>query len=132
MAFYAYRDMENCDWTPFIKAAIERNPVSIEMTDSMSIEQAYKWLEKMPGTSIYDGKRLAMPDEAANYNTADGLEKAFLLANIIRKKIPGQNIEIKVNDTSVVLKADGRYNFESGKKLSRLIKIPVHGKPYST
>lgn len=132
LAFYVYRDMESCDWTPFVKAAVERNPVSIEITDSMSIEQVYKWLEQMENISIYDNKRLATPDEAANYNTADGLEKAFLLANIIRKKTPEQNIEINVNDSSVILKADGRYSFESVKKLSRLIKIPAHGKPYST
>ncbi|KKK71376.1 hypothetical protein LCGC14_2914530, partial [marine sediment metagenome] len=28
LAFYAYRDMVSCDWAPFIKAAVERNPVS--------------------------------------------------------------------------------------------------------
>jgi hypothetical protein len=36
LAFYASRDMETCDWTPFIKAAVERNPVSLEMCTSGS------------------------------------------------------------------------------------------------
>ncbi len=31
LAFYAYRDMETCDWMPFLKAVVERNPVSLEM-----------------------------------------------------------------------------------------------------
>jgi len=35
LAFYAYRDIESCDWAPFIKAAVERNPVSVQMVDSM-------------------------------------------------------------------------------------------------
>ena len=33
LAFYAYRDMESCDWDPFVKAALERNPISIRMTE---------------------------------------------------------------------------------------------------
>jgi len=69
LAFYAYRDMESCDWTPFIKAAVERNPVSIDRTKSMSVEQVYDWLEQIKNDSIYDGKRLAQPDEVANYKT---------------------------------------------------------------
>ncbi|MHC4426033.1 MAG: hypothetical protein ACYSYV_08060, partial [Planctomycetota bacterium] len=79
LAFYAYRDMESCDWVPFVKAAVERNPVSTEMASSMSVEQVYAWLGQMKNISIYDGKRLAQPDEVANYRTGDGLEKAFLL-----------------------------------------------------
>ncbi|MHC4753321.1 MAG: hypothetical protein ACYTFW_26090 [Planctomycetota bacterium] len=42
LAFYAYRDMESCNWVPFIKAALERNPASIQMTKAMSIEQVYE------------------------------------------------------------------------------------------
>ncbi|MHC4639473.1 MAG: hypothetical protein ACYTBV_18550, partial [Planctomycetota bacterium] len=72
LAFYAYRDMTWCDWQPFIKATLERNPVSIEMTKSMSIDEVYNWLEKMNNNSIYDENRLAQPDEVANYKTGDG------------------------------------------------------------
>ena len=46
LAFYAWRDMESCDWLPFIKAAIERSPVSIKMTEKMSLEQVYDWLDR--------------------------------------------------------------------------------------
>ncbi|GAG44346.1 unnamed protein product, partial [marine sediment metagenome] len=44
LAFYTYRDMKSCDWVPFIKAAVERNPVSIQMAESMSIQEVYAWL----------------------------------------------------------------------------------------
>ncbi len=105
LAFYAYRDMESCDWAPFIKAAVERNPVSVQMTDSMSLEEVYVWLEQMKNISIYDGKRLAQPDEVANYNSGDGLEKAFLLADVIRQREPEQEVKIAVHNSSVILTA---------------------------
>ncbi|MHC4485660.1 MAG: hypothetical protein ACYS4T_10675, partial [Planctomycetota bacterium] len=69
LAFYSYRDMESCDWVPFIKAAVERNPVSIQMAEAMSVEEIYAWLGRMKNISIYDGRRLAQPDEVANYKT---------------------------------------------------------------
>ena len=126
LAFYAYRDMESCDWLPFIKAAIERSPVSLGMTSSMSLDQIYHWLEDMNNTSIYDGKRLAQPDEAANYKTADGLEKAILLANVIRQRNPEQNIEITV-DNNVVLKGQNEYKFTSAKGLKARISLAADG-----
>ena len=97
LAFYAYRDMESCDWRPFVKAAVERSPVSLEKTKSMSIEEVYEWLNRMPDVSIYDGNRLAQPDELANYRTGDGLEKAFLLANVLRHRQPEQRLHLEVD-----------------------------------
>jgi len=96
--------METCDWTPFIKAAVERSPVSLAIVEPMSVDEVYVWLKKMDGVSIYEGKRLAYPDEVANYKTGDGLEKAFLLANVIRRRNPQQDIEIIADDSNVVLK----------------------------
>jgi len=123
LAFYAYRDMETCDWAPFIKAAIERNPVSVEKFKSMSIEETYSQLEQMANASIYDGKRLAQPDELANYNTGDGLEKAFLLANVIHERNPEQDITIMVDSNDVVLKEKNEYRFVSGKKFKKQIDV---------
>ncbi len=123
LAFYTYRDMESCEWEPFIKAAVERNPVSIKMTGSMSVEEVYKWLEQMENVSIYDGKRLAQPDEAANYKRGDGLEKAFLLANVIRQRNPEEGIEITVDGDEVVMKGQGEYRFASGKDIEKQIRI---------
>ena len=127
LAFYAYRDMETCDWAPFIKAAVQRNPVSIQMVDSMSVDQVYAWLEQMKNNSIYDGKRLAQPDEVANYKTGDGLEKAFLLANIIRKRNPEQNIQITVKNRDVILKERSEHRFVSTKSLQKQLFISEQG-----
>ena len=127
LAFYAYRDMENCNWLPFIKAAIERSPVSIGMTNSMSADEIYRWLEDMNNTSIYDGKRLAQPDEVVNYKTGDGLEKSLLLANVIRQRNPEQSIEIMV-DNDVVLKEQKEYRFVSDKGLKGQISIAADGR----
>ncbi|MHC4396014.1 MAG: hypothetical protein ACYS1A_10210 [Planctomycetota bacterium] len=130
LAFYAYRDMENCDWAPFIKAATERNPVSVEIAGSMPVEEAYQWLEQMNNTSIYDGKRLAQPDEVANYQRGDGLEKAFLLANVLRQRNPEQDIKIMVDNNDVILKGQIQYRFASDKGFKELINIPL-GEFYS-
>jgi hypothetical protein len=127
LAFYTYRDMETCDWAPFIKAAIERNPVSLTMVDSMSTDEVYAWLEQMNNTSIYDEKRLAQPDEVANYKTGDGLEKAFLMANVIRQRNSEQNIEIVVDKDDVILKGPGEYCFVSAKDLQKHIRISSAG-----
>jgi hypothetical protein len=127
LAFYTYRDMKSCDWAPFIKAAVERNPVSIQMAEPMSIQEVYAWLEKMENNSIYDGNRLAQPDEAANYKTGDGLEKAFLLANLIRQKTPEQHIKITVDNNDVVLDAQRQYRFASDKAFKKLINISPEG-----
>lgn len=127
LAFYAYRDMKSCDWLPFVKAAVERSPVSIEKTQQMSVKEAYDWLIKMDNNSIYDSERLAQPDEVANYRTGDGIEKAFLLANIIRKKEPQQNVEIIISGEQVSLKAGGKYNFISAKNLRKHVFVSSKG-----
>lgn len=121
LAFYAYRDMSRCEWEPFIKAAIERNPVSIEAFKDKNIEQVYGELCLWDNESIYDGKRLGQPDEVANYQTGDGAEKAILLANIICGRKPEQKIEIVINNESIILKADKEYKFTSTKGLKKTI-----------
>lgn len=123
LAFYVYRDMQSCHWQPFIKAAIERNPVSIETTSSMSIEQVYSWLKQMNNTSIYDGFRLATPDEVTNFLCGDGIEKAFLLAAVINQRTPEQNIEMITDNTIVTLKAQSQYQFSSEKQLKKTVQI---------
>ncbi|MFH1719907.1 MAG: hypothetical protein ABIF19_21345 [Planctomycetota bacterium] len=129
LAFYAYRDMETCDWLPFIKAAIERNPVSTATAKAMQIEEVYAWLTQMKDDSIYDGKRLAQPDEVANYATGDGLEKALLLANVMRERDAAQKIEITADNSNVVLRAASEYRFSSNKGLRRTIRISAEGTP---
>ncbi len=129
LAFYVYRDMASCDWTPFIKAVIERNPVSVAMTREMSVEQVYAWLGQMNDSSIYDHQRLAQPDEVANYKTGDGIEKAFLLANVVRQRNPGQDIELIADKDEVTLKGPDEYRFASAKGFEKRIRIPADGNP---
>ena len=93
------------------------------MADSMSVEEVYTWLGQMKNTSIYDGRRLAQPDEVANYQTGDGLEKAFLLANVIRQRKPEQDIRITVDNNDVILKAPGEYRFVSDRGLKQQVRI---------
>ena len=127
LAFYSYRDMESCDWVPFIKAAAERNPVSIQMTEAMSVEEIYAWLGQMKNISIYDGRRLAQPDEVANCKTGDGLEKAFLLANVIHERNREQDIEITTDKNDVTLKGQNQYRFTSAKGLEKQVSISAAG-----
>lgn len=123
LAFYAYRDIGSCDWEPFVKAAVERNPVSIEITQGMSVDEVYSWLADMPSDSIYDGGRLAQPDEVANYATADGLEKALLMANVIHSREPVREIALEVDAGSVLVDCGRQYRFNSAKRLSRQLRI---------
>jgi hypothetical protein len=127
LAFYAFRDMESCDWRPFVKAAVERNPVSLEKTKSLSVEEVYEWLVSMSAASIYDANRLAQPDELANYGTGDGLEKAFLLANVLRHRAPGQGLHLEVDHHRVLLRGAQDYEFSSTKSLQGQVDIKRDG-----
>ena len=123
LAFYAYRDMGTCGWRPFIKSAIERSPVSIEATKDMSVNQCFEWLLRMPDKSIYDGKRLAQPDEVANYKTADGIEKAITLANVLHARDAQSEISIKINNGVVVVDAGRHFEFSTSKPFQKNVFI---------
>jgi hypothetical protein len=127
LAFYAYRDMNSCDWVPFIKAALQRNPVSVGAVESMSLDEVYAWLNQTANESIYDGDRLAQPDEVVNYKTGDGLEKAFIIANVIRQRNPEQAVTITVNNSQVVVSAQRDYRFVSAKNLKKQLHIDTEG-----
>ena len=76
LAPYAARELGVTEHGPFVRAALERNPVSKNAT----LEQ----IAALDDESIYDGpSRLAQPDEVWNYGTGDGLEKCLLAANAI-------------------------------------------------
>lgn len=91
MAFYAWRDLTRTSYVPFVKAALERNPVSCSETKELSIENMMKRLSAFPEISIYDGAaRLAQPDEVWNFRRGDGLEKVLLIANVLRGRGTGE------------------------------------------
>jgi hypothetical protein len=104
LAFYAYRDLNRTEPEPFIKAALERCPVSIAATAHLRDDALVSAVQAMPTTSIYDERgRLAQPDELWNYRRGDGLEKALLLANVLRTRHPGEPIRITVTPDAAEL-----------------------------
>jgi hypothetical protein len=108
LAFYALRDLSRTDWTPFIKAALERNPVCIASTTDLNDDSLVQILKNMPEESIYDGPRLAQPDEVWNYQTGDGIEKAILLANVWQKRHPEEKIELSIRPDLAKLRLGSR------------------------
>lgn len=108
LAFYAYRDLARTDWAPFLKAALERNPVSIKGTEKMPDDEVVTLLQSWPNESIYDGTRVAQPDEIWNYQRGDGLEKAICMANILRARYPQQALRLAARDATVKLEAGPR------------------------
>jgi hypothetical protein len=122
LAFYAYRDLTRTEPEPFLLAALERNPVAIAGARELTDEQVIECAAKMPNESIYDGPgRLAQPDEVWNYGRGDGVEKAVMLANILRARDPEKKIAIEVAPTTAGLIGNGKEiaAFESSKQFQR-------------
>jgi len=81
LAPYAAHELGETESASFVKAAMERCPVSksaLEGKDVVSL------VAELPGESIYDGaSRCASPDEVWNFGRGDGLEKCLLVANAL-------------------------------------------------
>jgi hypothetical protein len=87
MAFYAWRDLARTPVEPFLLAALERNPVSQQGSASLNQQELLELITGWPNESIYDGEtRLAQPDEVWNFKRGDGLEKAILVASLLRSR----------------------------------------------
>ena len=129
LSLYVYRDMDKIDWLPFIKAAVERNPVCYTDLNGKNASEVYKILKEMPDESIYDGNRLALPDEVWNFRRGDGIEKALLLADFLLMKDKSSVITIKTDAKKVLLNAHGiDFHFNTYKDLRKTIHI--HGTSY--
>jgi hypothetical protein len=109
--------MDMCEWEPFLKAAFERNPVSIEYFKDCDLPTAYCQLNEWPNESIYEGNRLALPDEVINYQRGDGIEKAITLVNIARSKHKNISME-QIADKIVVKSTNLRFEFHTSKTIS--------------
>ena len=119
LALYAHRDLTRCDWRPFLKAAYERNPVVIKVLADKTDAEAAATLLGLPSDSIYDGPRLAQPDEVWNYGRGDGAEKLIALANVLRARHPGADITVTVSpDRAVLDSPSGRFESPSTKGLT--------------
>jgi len=124
LTLYVYRQMDMIDWHPFVKAAIERNPVCFNDLKGKSIQEVHEILKAMPDQSIYDGQRLALPDEVWNFRCGDGIEKALLLADLIINRDNKAEVTIEVQNSTVVLKYNNQHlDFVSSKSFMKTITI---------
>jgi hypothetical protein len=126
LTLYVYRQMDKIDWLPFIKASFERNPVCYPDPElnRKSVQEVFHLLTSLDNQSIYDGNRLALPDEVWNYRRGDGIEKAILLATIIHRKEDSSSIRIIVDGQSVHVEYQKhKFQFKSEKSLRKIIEI---------
>jgi hypothetical protein len=124
LALYVYRQMDIIDWKPFIKAVVERNPVSFTDLNERTSYEVYSILKELPVESIYDGNRLALPDEVWNFKRGDGVEKAFLLAAFILHTDTTAAVTIRIENKEVLLScASHQFHFNSNKNLKKSITI---------
>jgi hypothetical protein len=107
LAFYAARDFARIDPTPIIRAAIERNPVSIQGASGWSDRELIDRIANLPNESIYEESRIAQPDEVWNFGRGDGLERALCLANIWKARHPDHTLELAFEPGRAMLCGEG-------------------------
>ncbi len=124
LAFYTGRFMDLCDWEPFLKAVLERNPVSIAYFRDMDLHTVHAQLQTWENESIYEGNRLALPDEVVNFKRGDGIEKALIMANVIRNRNRGCKITLTIDHQEVQLKTSAeRFSFMSAKDFRKKLNL---------
>jgi hypothetical protein len=124
LSLYAYRDMRKTEWLPFIKAAIERNPVCHQFFEGKDASNIYTVVNSFENESVYDSGRLAQPDEVWNFRRGDGTEKAFLMADAIVSIDTSAEIDINISGVEVELKYNNTgYFFISNKDFRKNITI---------
>lgn len=117
LAFSAFRDLSRSPWKPFLKAAFERNPVSVNGLRDLSLDSACALIAGFPEESIYhESTRLAQPDEVWNFRRGDGLEKAICLANLIKAREPGKEARFESKNGTMRLFTEGKvFEFRTAK-----------------
>jgi hypothetical protein len=124
ITLYVYRQMDKISWLPFLKAALERNPVCLNELNSKSIHEVFEILNQLPDYSIYDDQRLAQPDEVWNFKRGDGIEKALLLADYVLLKDSAASFTIEIENQNVRLTLNGdKFSFTSHKSFIKTIEI---------
>jgi hypothetical protein len=119
LAFSAYRDLTRSPWKPFLKAAFERNPVTLAHLNGQTIDEMYTKIQSFENVSIYDEPyRLAQPDEVWNYGRGDGIEKAILLANLIRNNFKDESFTLDQSSKKAQIKFRGKeFIFNNSKEV---------------
>ncbi len=93
-------------------------------TTDYAREGLFNILQNMSNISIYDEKRLALPDEVWNFKRGDGIEKALLLSDFIMHSDGKGSIIIKIEGNEVILTNNGgRFQFISNKNMNKTIHI---------
>ncbi len=124
LSLYAYRQMDKIDWKPFMKTALERNPVSVEGLKGKPVDEVYQLLLDMSNESIYDDKRLAQPDEVWNFAHGDGVEKAILFANFLCNEKGQTHLTINIDKANITLTSNAKqYTFYSDKGLEKQVDV---------
>ncbi len=124
LTLYVYRRMDLTNWKPFVKAAIERNPVCFDSLQNKSPGEIYEVLRSLPDESIYGEGRLALPDEVWNFQRGDGIEKALLMAGVLVNRDNKAAIRINIDHHKVYLNCSNTdFIFNSGKNFRKLITI---------
>lgn len=130
LSLYAYRDMNHTNWLPFVKAAIERNPVCHGAFAGKDADHIYAFISAFDNESVYDSARMAQPDEVWNFHRGDGVEKAILMADALVSTDPSAEITIDVKKEKVELVSlDKTFLFNSSKGFNK--KISIKGSAYS-
>jgi hypothetical protein len=131
LSLYVYRDMEMTSWKPFVKAAMERNPVCHEPLAGKSADEIFAIIGRLKNKSVYDSGRMAQPDEVWNFGRGDGAEKAFLMAAALIRNHPEAEIVISLGDTTATLGYGGQeFHFVTSKGHTR--SIAIRGNEYTT
>ena len=124
LSLYTYRQMDKTDWRPFVKAALERNTVSLAGMKGKTADAAYHLISGLPDESIYDSQRLAQPDEVWNFRRGDGVEKAFLLANYLYNEMKQNDLNLMVDKANVTLESNHvKYSFHSQKNMVKQVRL---------
>ncbi|MDF3129907.1 hypothetical protein P0Y35_11925 [Kiritimatiellaeota bacterium B1221] len=124
LAFYAYRDLNRTDWAPFVKAAIERNPVVIDALRKSSESDAVEKISSLKAGSIYDENRMAQPDEVWNFQRGDGAEKAFAIAALLKHRQPDRPVKLLFAGSKVSISWENQSrSLESTKNLQKELEL---------
>jgi hypothetical protein len=122
LTLYVHRQMDKIDWLPYIKASFERNPVCFTDFNEKTVNEVFKIIESLENHSIYDGNRLALPDEVWNYRRGDGIEKAILLTDFILWKSGSASVKISIDQKDVFVEFNEiKFHFKSAKTLKKTI-----------
>ncbi len=119
LALFAARRMDMLDWKPFVKAAVERNPICADALKNKDVQEIYETLKNIPESSIYaEPNRLALPDEVWNFQTGDGLEKAFAMASALVHKNTESTVKLSCSEHLAQLEWNGKiFTFATEKNL---------------